>query len=49
MESEESEDYVHETLTISQEEADENGFVPSALSDFQKLFTGVTIDAAAKP
>ena len=33
VESEETQDYVRETLAISQEEADEIGFVRSALSE----------------
>ena len=33
VESEETQDYVRETLAISQEAADEMGFVPSALSE----------------
>ena len=33
VESEETQDYVCETLAISQEEAEEMGFVPSALSE----------------
>ena len=33
VESEETQDHVRETLAISQEEADEMGFVPSALSE----------------
>ena len=33
MESEETQDHVRESLAISQEEADEIGFVPSVLSE----------------
>ena len=33
VESEETQDYVRETLAISQEEAEEMGFVPSALGE----------------
>ena len=33
VESEETQDYGRETLAISQEEAEEMGFVPSALSE----------------
>ena len=33
VESEETQDYVLETLAISQEEAEEMGFVPSALGE----------------
>ena len=33
VESEETQNYVRETLAISQEEAEELGFVPSALSE----------------
>ena len=33
VESEETQDYVRETLAISQEEAEETGFVPSALGE----------------
>ena len=33
VESEETQDYVRETLATSQEEAEEMGFVPSALSE----------------
>ena len=35
VESEETQDYVCETLAISQEEAEEMGFVPSALSELR--------------
>ena len=45
VESEGTEDYVRESVAISQEEADEVGFVPSALSEPR----GVATDAVIKP
>ena len=45
VESEETQDYVRETLTLSQEEAEELGFVPSALREPR---IGATIDAVKK-
>ena len=48
VESEETQDYVCETLAISQEEAEEMGFVPSALSE-PRGPVGATIDAVKKP
>ena len=48
VESEETQDYVWETLAISQEEADEMGFVPSALSEPRRALFFVTIDAVLK-
>ena len=38
VESEETQDYVRESLAISQEEADEMGFVPSALREPRGAF-----------
>ena len=38
-----------ETLAISQEEAEEIGFVPSALSEPRGPFIGATMDAVKKP
>ena len=48
-ESEETPDNVRATLAISQEEAEEMGFVPSALGAPRGAFTGVTIDAVKRP
>ena len=49
VESEETQDCVWETLAISQEEADEMGFVPTASSEPRQPFIGVTIDAVKRP
>ena len=46
---EEAQDHVRATLAISQEEAEEIGFVPSALGEPRGLFTGVTIVAVKRP
>ena len=46
---EETQDYVRETLAISQEDADEIGFVPSALANREEPIIGVTIDGVIKP
>ena len=47
VETEETQDYVRETLAISQEEAEEMGFVPSALSEPRGHIA--TVDAVKKP
>ena len=44
VESEETQDYVCETPAISQEEADEVGFVPSALCEYSQLHMSVKHD-----
>ena len=49
VESEETQDHVRETLAISQEEADEVGFVQSASVNREELVIGVSIDAVIKP
>ena len=49
VESEETQDNVRETLAISQEEAVEMGFAPSALMNHEEPFIGVTIDAVKRP
>ena len=49
VESEETQDHVRGTLAISQEEADEVGFVQSASVIREELMIGVTIDAVIKP
>ena len=52
MESAETQYHVRERLAheeISQEEADEIGFVPSALVNLEEPFIGVTTDAVKKP
>ena len=48
VESEGTQDCVRETLAIGQEEADEMGFVPSALGEPRGPFIGATIDAVRK-
>ena len=48
VESEETPDYVRETLAICQEEAEEMVFVPSAL-EHEGPFVGATIVAVKKP
>ena len=48
IESEETQDYVCETLAISKEEAEEMGFV-APLVNHEGPFTGATIDAVKKP
>ena len=49
VESEETQDYVRETLASSQEEAEKMGIVPSALREPRGPFIGATIDAVKKP
>ena len=49
VESEKTQDHVRGILAISQEEADEVGFVQSASVIREELMIGVTIDAVIKP
>ena len=49
VESEETQDYVRETLAISQEAAEEMCFVPSALGEPQGPLICATIDAVKRP